>query len=124
MCRLPFVESKPGPRRTEPGRVSSGVRAGGAVVRQIPRRPRRGVEWGACGWSGRGGAWSVFGCDALDVYAVWSAPSAIVSGGAYGVGGFPGDPRTAEGLTSWYEPHVSAWAVHARPASTLWFYCA
>jgi len=31
--------------------------------------------------------------DALDVYATWPTPAAIVSDGAYGIGGFPGDPH-------------------------------
>ena len=46
----------------------------------------------------------------------------IVSDGAYGVGGFPGDPRTADGLADWYAPHVKAWTKHADLASTLWFW--
>ena len=67
-------------------------------------------------------AWSVSRGDALDAYADWPTPSLIVSDGAYGVGGFPGDPRTADGLANWYEPHIEAWAKHARAASTLWFW--
>ena len=59
------------------------------------------------GKDGCGGAWSVFRGDALDAYALWPAPSAIISDGAYGVGGFPGDPRTADGLVDWYEPTSS-----------------
>ena len=67
-------------------------------------------------------AWEVYRGDALDAYGVWPAPSTIVSDGAYGVGGFPGDPRTPQGLADWYRPHVEAWAKHVRPASTLWFW--
>ena len=74
------------------------------------------------GRCGVGGSWSVFRGDVLDAYAGWPAPAAIISDGAYGVGGFPGDPRTVEGLAEWYEPHVAAWSGHARPASTLWFW--
>lgn len=74
------------------------------------------------GKDGCGGAWSVFRGDALDAYALWPAPSIIISDGAYGVGGFPGDPRTADGLVDWYEPHVESWAKHARLSSTLWFW--
>lgn len=70
----------------------------------------------------RAGAWSLFRGDALDAYADWPTPSAIISDGAYGVGGFPGDPRTAEGLAEWYEPHIEAWSKHSRPATTLWFW--
>ena len=69
-----------------------------------------------------GDAWSVHRGDALDAYDDWPVPSTIVSDGAYGVGGFPGDPRTPHGLADWYRPHVEAWAKHARPASTLWFW--
>ncbi|MDE0120111.1 MAG: DNA methyltransferase [bacterium] len=68
------------------------------------------------------GEWSVFRGDALDAYSRWPAPDAIISDGAYGVGGFPGDPRTAEGLAGWYEPHVELWSRFARPSSTLWFW--
>jgi site-specific DNA-methyltransferase (adenine-specific) len=38
------------------------------------------------------------------------------------VGGFPGDPRTPEGLAEWYRPHVEAWSQFAHPATTLWFW--
>ena len=69
-----------------------------------------------------GCAWSVFRGDALDAYDKWPAPSAIVSDGAYGIGGFPGDPRTADGLADWYRPHIESWAKHARPSATLWFW--
>jgi len=60
--------------------------------------------------------------DALDAYAAWPTPSTIVADGAYGVGGFPGDPRTPEGLVAWYRPHVEAWSRCAAPATTLWFW--
>ena len=60
--------------------------------------------------------------DALTFYADWPAPTVIVADGPYGVGGFPGDPPTADSLAEWYEPHVSAWSEHALPSSTLWFW--
>lgn len=60
--------------------------------------------------------------DALSLYSKWPQPVVIVSDGAYGVGGFPGDPPTPEGLQDWYRPHVEAWAKHATPATTLWFW--
>jgi site-specific DNA-methyltransferase (adenine-specific) len=60
--------------------------------------------------------------DALDTYAEWPTPAAIVSDGAYGVGGFPGDPRTSDDLAAWYRPHVEAWSKLAAPATTLWFW--
>lgn len=60
--------------------------------------------------------------EALDAYREWPSPTAIVSDGAYGVGGFPGDPRTPETLADWYRPHVDAWTKYARPSTTLWFW--
>ncbi len=60
--------------------------------------------------------------DALDAYSDWATPATIVSDGAYGVGGFPGDPRTPEPLADWYRPHVEAWSKHAHLATTLWFW--
>jgi len=60
--------------------------------------------------------------DALAVYSTWEAPTVIISDGAYGVGGFPGDPPNAEGLAAWYEPHVIAWSNAATPETTLWFW--
>jgi site-specific DNA-methyltransferase (adenine-specific) len=60
--------------------------------------------------------------DVLEHYASWPAPTVIVSDGAYGVGGFPGDPPTVERLADWYEPHVAAWAKYAAPSTTLWFW--
>ncbi len=60
--------------------------------------------------------------DALQSYGAWPSPDMILSDGAYGVGGFPGDPRTPEGLVEWYRPHVEAWSRRATPATTLWFW--
>lgn len=60
--------------------------------------------------------------DALDCYERWPAPTVIVSDGAYGVAGFPGDPPTPESLAAWYAPHVAAWSAHALPETTLWFW--
>lgn len=60
--------------------------------------------------------------DVLAAYDTWPTPTSIVSDGAYGVGGFPGDPRTPEDLVEWYRPHVEAWARLAQPATTLWFW--
>lgn len=68
------------------------------------------------------GDYDLYHGDALDAYARWATPSCIVSDGAYGVGGFPGDPRTPDGLAEWYQPHVEAWSRHAHPATTLWFW--
>lgn len=60
--------------------------------------------------------------DAIDRYASWPVPTVIVVDGPYGVGGFPGDPPTADGLAEWYEPHVAEWARLAMPETTLWFW--
>lgn len=60
--------------------------------------------------------------DALDCYASWPSPTVIVSDGAYGVAGFPGDPPTATDLAGWYAPHVAAWSARALPSTTLWFW--
>lgn len=60
--------------------------------------------------------------DVLDAYESWPTPTTIVSDGAYGVGGFPGDPRTPEGLEAWYRPHVEAWSRLSHPSTTLWFW--
>ena len=60
--------------------------------------------------------------DALDAYPYWDTPDVIVSDGAYGISGFPGDPSKPEGLASWYEPHVVAWSNAATTKTTLWFW--
>lgn len=60
--------------------------------------------------------------DALDRYAYWQKPTVIISDGAYGVGGFPGDPPTSAGLAEWYAPHVAAWSRYSLPETTLWFW--
>lgn len=68
------------------------------------------------------GSWELHDGDVLDVYGSWPEPDAIISDGAYGVGGFHGDPRTPAGLVEWYREHVEAWSKHAHPATTLWFW--
>ena len=59
---------------------------------------------------------------AEDVYDVWDRPDLIVSDGAYGLGAFPGDPPTPDGLDAWYADHAAAWSRRAHPATTLWFW--
>jgi site-specific DNA-methyltransferase (adenine-specific) len=68
------------------------------------------------------GAAHLYNSDALDQYEHWPRPTVIVSDGAYGVGGFPGDPPTEDGLPSWYAQHVAAWSRFALPETTLWFW--
>ena len=46
----------------------------------------------------------------------------IVSDGAYGVSGFPGDPRRPSDLPEWYREHVDAWTRAASLETTLWFW--
>ena len=59
---------------------------------------------------------------AEDAYGEWADPDLIMSDGAYGVGGFRGDPRTPERLHEWYARHVEVWSARAHPATTLWFW--
>ena len=47
----------------------------------------------------------------------------IVSDGAYGIGGFPGDPKSPKALPEWYAPHLEAWDRLAAPSSSLYFWC-
>lgn len=60
--------------------------------------------------------------DVSDVYPRWPTPATIISDGAYGLGGFPGDPHSPANLVDWYRPHVGEWTKHAEPATTLWFW--
>jgi DNA modification methylase len=67
------------------------------------------------------GATLCFG-DALDLYPMWERPDVIVSDGGYGILGFEGDTADHMGLDLWYEPHVEAWARHAKFGTALWFW--
>ena len=69
----------------------------------------------------RGGA-SIYPGDFLDASPGWPEPTVIVSDGPYGVGSFPGDPRSPEKLPGWYEAHVARWSERANPKTTLWFW--
>lgn len=60
--------------------------------------------------------------DVLGFYDSWKPPTVIVSDGPYGIGGFPGDPHTADSLPSAYEAHIEAWSRRALPSTTLWFW--
>ena len=60
--------------------------------------------------------------DVAEMYTQWPQPAVIVSDGAYGVGGFPGDPRTPDDLRGWYREHIVAWSKAAHPSTTLWFW--
>ncbi|MBU9569691.1 DNA methyltransferase [Burkholderia multivorans] len=65
---------------------------------------------------------SLYMGDAMQVYDQWLPPTVIISDGPYGLGKFPGEPVTPDGLADWYAPHVAAWARHAQPFTTLWFW--
>lgn len=65
---------------------------------------------------------TVFLGDVLGMYADWPSPVVIVSDGAYGVSGFPGDSSTPAGLVEWYRPHVAEWSKAATGETTLWFW--
>jgi site-specific DNA-methyltransferase (adenine-specific) len=65
---------------------------------------------------------TVYHGDALDLYERWPRPTVIISDGPYGLGSFPGDPVTVDGLPAWYRPHLRAWYRHALPCATLWFW--
>jgi hypothetical protein len=61
--------------------------------------------------------------DALEKFAEWPTPTAIVSDDPYGLAKYPGDPNGVESLAEWYAPHVAAWSKKANPETTLWFWC-
>lgn len=82
----------------------------------VPKRDLNGGTWVELGQS------TLHRGDALSTYSDWPAPDLIMSDGAYGVGGFPGDPRTPEGLVDWYRPHIVEWSKASHPATTLWFW--
>ncbi|MGH7934999.1 MAG: DNA methyltransferase [Candidatus Binataceae bacterium] len=84
-----------------------------AASRDVTSRNRRSA--GTC-------RWTLYHGDVRGAYGTWPAPSAIISDGAYGVGGFHGDPRTSDGLIKWYTPHIEAWSEKATAATTLWFW--
>ncbi|HEX9946816.1 MAG TPA: DNA methyltransferase [Allosphingosinicella sp.] len=60
--------------------------------------------------------------NALSVYDEWLPPTVIISDGPYGLGKFPGEPHSPNKLAVWYAQHAAAWARHAQPFTTLWFW--
>jgi site-specific DNA-methyltransferase (adenine-specific) len=70
-----------------------------------------------------GGSAHVELADAMDCYANWPMPSAIIVDGPYGLNKFPGDPNTADDLAKWYAPHIAEWSRLSLPETTLWFWC-
>lgn len=65
---------------------------------------------------------SAFHGDALKIYDEWLPPAVIIADGPYGLGKFPGEPHSPDGLAEWYAPHAAAWAKHSKPFTTLWFW--
>lgn len=55
-------------------------------------------------------------------YDSWERPTTIISDGAYGIGGFEGDPKKVEDLVEWYRPHIESWSRLATPKTSLWFW--
>lgn len=68
------------------------------------------------------GSASLYAGDCREAYAGWGAPTCIIADGPYGLGKYPGEPATPEGLDEWYAPHAAAWARAAVPDTTLWFW--
>jgi hypothetical protein len=65
---------------------------------------------------------AIYNTDVRQLYPHWPTPTIIIADGAYGIGGFPGDPLTTAGLIDWYEPHIAAWSARATPQTTLWLW--
>lgn len=65
---------------------------------------------------------SIYHGDAMDSYTQWPQPTCIISDGPYGLGKFPGEPLTPDGLKDWYAPHAAEWARLSGPFTTLWFW--
>lgn len=68
-----------------------------------------------------GGAF-LYHTDALKMYEHWPEPTCIIADGPYGLGKFPGEPKTPYGLAEWYAPHIASWSKHAATNCTLWFW--
>ncbi len=60
--------------------------------------------------------------DSLTKYHYWPQPTVILSDGAYGISGFPGDLDSPAKLAEWYEPHIKVWSEAATLETTLWFW--
>lgn len=60
--------------------------------------------------------------DFLKVSESWESPTVIVSDGPYGIGGFPGDPKTPKELGEIYRPFIEDWSEKSTPNTTLWFW--
>lgn len=65
---------------------------------------------------------NLFYGDSLDAYNTWESPTTIISDGAYGIGGFDGDPKQTNDLVEWYTPHIKEWSKAATNQTSLWFW--
>jgi site-specific DNA-methyltransferase (adenine-specific) len=70
----------------------------------------------------RFGSCSLYEGDVLDAYSSWLKPTCIISDGPYGLGKFPGEPNTPDGLAEFYATHAAEWSKAAQPDTTLWFW--
>lgn len=64
----------------------------------------------------------LYHADAMQIYGAWPQPTCIIADGPYGLGKFPGEPKTHHGLGEWYAPHIAAWSKFAATDCTLWFW--
>ena len=60
--------------------------------------------------------------DSLGLCEHWQSPTVIVSDGPYGLGSYPGDPVSPEGLAECYRPFLMKWYECSLPSTTLWFW--
>lgn len=60
--------------------------------------------------------------DSIDFYQDWKNPAVIMCDGPYGINGYPGDLKSVDGLSEWYEVHIKEWNKYATPKTTLWFW--
>lgn len=66
--------------------------------------------------------YDLFFGNSMDVYSIWPEPDVIISDGAYGLRGFPGDPSSVDQIIEWYMPHVLSWSKYVKPSTSLWFW--
>ena len=60
--------------------------------------------------------------DSFNLCDRWASPTVIISDGPYGLGSYPGDPISPEGLAECYRPFLLKWHQRALPSATLWFW--
>lgn len=64
----------------------------------------------------------VYHADSKMMYEHWPAATCIIADGPYGLGKFPGEPKTHAQLAEWYAQHAAAWSKYASADCTLWFW--